>query len=133
MYLCLIIIDTIIGNERGQEMKKKVLSRLVVFLLMVVMTGLLPITAFAGNGNNESVLTKATPGCSYQTHVQNDGWQGFKSNGDMSGTFGRSLRLEGIEIKLDNQGYDLGVSYQTIFRILAGKLIRTVVGKVTAS
>ena len=59
-------------------MKKKVLSRLVVFLLMVVMTGLLPITAFAGNGNNESLLTQAAPGCSYQTHVQNDGWQGFK-------------------------------------------------------
>lgn len=113
MYLCLIIIDTIIGNERGQEMKKKVLSRLVVFLLMVVMTGLLPITAFAENGNSESMLTQATPGCSYQTHVQNVGWQGFKSNGDMSGTFGRSLRLEGIEIKLDNQVYDLGVSYQT--------------------
>ena len=94
-------------------MKKKVLSRLVVFLLMVVTAGVLPITAFAENGNNESVLTQATPGCSYQTHVQNDGWQGFKSNGDMSGTSGRSLRLEGIEIKLDNQGYDLGVSYQT--------------------
>lgn len=36
-------------------MKKKVLSRLVVFLLMVVMNGLLPIAAFAENGDN--VLT----------------------------------------------------------------------------
>ncbi|MDK2937125.1 MAG: hypothetical protein PWP62_2133 [Eubacteriaceae bacterium] len=94
-------------------MKKKVLSKLVVFLLMVVMTGIIPITALAENGNKDSVLTQATPGCCYQTHVQNVGWQGFKSNGDMSGTSGRSLRLEGIEIKLDNQGYDLGVSYQT--------------------
>lgn len=63
-------------------MKKKVLSKLVVFLLMVVMTGIIPITALAENGNKDSVLTQATPGCCYQTHVQNVGWLGFqhKSN-----------------------------------------------------
>src|SRR5699024_6688427 len=34
----------------------------------------------------------------YRTHVQNDGWQDFVSNGELSGTSGRGLRLEGIEI-----------------------------------
>ena len=39
-------------------------------------------------------------GVQYRTHVQYDGWQNWKSNGDVSGTSGRSLRLEGINIKL---------------------------------
>ena len=51
--------------------------------------------------------------CSYQTHVQNLGWQGFKSDGVISGTSGQSLRLEGIQIKVANQGDDVGVEYQT--------------------
>lgn len=49
---------------------------------------------------------------SYQTHVENDGWQDWKTNGDMSGTSARSLRLEGIKIMLNNYE-NLGVEYQT--------------------
>lgn len=47
---------------------------------------------------------------SYQTHVQNIGWQGFVKNGETSGTFAQSLRLEGIEITAngaDNLGVQL--------------------------
>ncbi|MBI4857363.1 MAG: bacterial Ig-like domain-containing protein [Acetobacterium woodii] len=51
--------------------------------------------------------------CIYRTHVQNVGWQVWKSNGLMSGTSGESLRLEGIEIKVDSSDYDLGVEYST--------------------
>ena len=36
----------------------------------------------------------------YRTHVQNVGWQGFVGDGVLSGTTGKSLRLEGIEVKL---------------------------------
>ena len=50
---------------------------------------------------------------SYRTHVQNDGWQDFVSNGEMSGTKGRSLRLEGIEIRLDNNTIGGSVEYRT--------------------
>jgi uncharacterized protein YjdB len=53
------------------------------------------------------------PTCSYRTHVQNVGWQDWKTNGETSGTTGLGLRLEGIEIVVNNQGYDLGVEYQT--------------------
>ncbi|WKY44854.1 leucine-rich repeat protein [Eubacteriaceae bacterium ES2] len=49
---------------------------------------------------------------SYQTHVQNVGWQDWKSDGTMSGTSGQSLRLEGIQIKINNED-NLGVEYQT--------------------
>ena len=42
-------------------------------------------------------------GITYQTHVQNIGWQGWKSNGQMAGTQGQSLRLEAIRIKLTGE------------------------------
>lgn len=58
-------------------------------------------------------MASSDPTVSYCTHVQNEGWQDYKSNGVMSGTEGKSYRLEGIKVKLDTQGYDLGISYQT--------------------
>lgn len=85
-------------------MKKMVIKRLVLLSTLLLLTGgLLPVAALAAE----------TPSVSYSTHVQNEGWQDYKSNGEMSGTAGKSYRLEGIKIKLDDQGYDLGVSYQT--------------------
>ncbi len=52
------------------------------------------------------------PHVSYRTHVQNVGWQGYVSDGATSGTSGRSLRLEGINIKASGvEG--LGISYST--------------------
>lgn len=57
-------------------------------------------------------LASTEKSISYQTHVENDGWQDWKTNGDMSGTSARSLRLEGIKIKLNNYE-NLGVEYQT--------------------
>ena len=32
-------------------------------------------------------------GIEYRTHVQNDGWQDYVANGEMSGTKGRGLRF----------------------------------------
>jgi uncharacterized protein YjdB len=54
-----------------------------------------------------------TTNVSYRTHVQNVGWQGWKFNGGFSGTSGKGLRLEGINIKLTNQQYTGGISYRT--------------------
>ncbi len=50
---------------------------------------------------------------SYQTHVQNVGWQGLVSNGAMSGTSGRGLRLEGIKINVSSLPFDGTVQYRT--------------------
>lgn len=49
----------------------------------------------------------------YQTHVENYGWQDWKKNGTMSGTSHEALRLEAINIKLDQQKYNLSVNYAT--------------------
>uniref|UniRef100_UPI003592F1E2 peptidoglycan DD-metalloendopeptidase family protein n=1 Tax=Acetobacterium malicum TaxID=52692 RepID=UPI003592F1E2 len=58
-------------------------------------------------------IVQKTIGITYQTQIQNIGWQDPVANGTMSGTSGEGLRLEGIKINLDTQGYDVGVSYQT--------------------
>lgn len=51
--------------------------------------------------SEDSVVT-SSPSISYQTHVQDYGWQSWKLNGEVSGTVGQSKRLEGINIKLSN-------------------------------
>lgn len=50
----------------------------------------------------------------YNTHIQYDGWEKdfSKRDGQLSGTSGRSLRLEGIKIKLQNTN-DISIKYQT--------------------
>ena len=55
-----------------------------------------------GSTSNCYVKNEPNKGISYSTHVQNIGWQGYKNNGDISGTTGKGLRLEGIKINLDN-------------------------------
>ncbi|WKY47395.1 lectin like domain-containing protein [Eubacteriaceae bacterium ES3] len=49
----------------------------------------------------------------YRTHIQNQGWQDTKGNGEISGSTDKSLRLEGIQIQLDPESYNLGISYRT--------------------
>ncbi len=49
----------------------------------------------------------------YRTHIQNLGWNDVTENGQTSGSTGDGLRLEGIQIQLDPESYDLGISYRT--------------------
>jgi hypothetical protein len=74
------------------------------------------VSAFSEFGvvGTEAPTEIPTVDFSYRTHVQNVGWQDWKNNGAMSGTQGRSLRLEGIEIKrTDTADVDLGIRYET--------------------
>lgn len=48
----------------------------------------------------------------YQTHVQRIGWQGWKNNGQISGTTARGLRVEAVRIALqDSLWHDSYLSY----------------------
>ncbi len=90
-------------------------KRITRFLLACLTVGLMGHVAPAGtvhaaeaspetatqNGETENVNTDAT--ISYRTHVQNVGWQDYVKEGATSGTSGKSLRLEGINIKLDTE------------------------------
>ena len=61
----------------------------------------------------EKPVPAKIPIISYRTHVQKDGWQAWKMNGEMSGTEGQSKRLEGINITLSNLPYPGGIDYRT--------------------
>ena len=57
-----------------------------------------------------TVEASSNPTVTYRTHVQREGWQSWRINGAMSGTTGRALRLEGIELNLQGNG---GIRYRT--------------------
>ncbi len=67
------------------------------------------------SSSEDETLAKSSGGAtvSYRTHVQTYGWQDYVSNGNMSGTEGEAKRLEGINIKLENQDYEGGITYRT--------------------
>ena len=50
---------------------------------------------------NKETYTEDYARINYTTHVQNVGWQEYVKNGEMAGTSGQALRLEGIKIKVD--------------------------------
>ncbi|KAF5036590.1 Clostridial hydrophobic W [anaerobic digester metagenome] len=79
---------TITGTVNGQT---------VTYNLIVSSSGTTPVTEY---------LVK------YRTHVQNVGWQDYVADGAMSGTSGRSLRLEGINISID-PSIGGGIEYRT--------------------
>lgn len=60
------------------------------------------VSALGLTKESENAVVSSSPSISYQTHVQDYGWQSWKSNGEVSGTVGQSKRLEGINIKLSN-------------------------------
>lgn len=89
---------------------RKISISILTALMMLVMV--FSSSAFAADRENQttglkvsgdSIGSSATNaiGVSYRTHVQNLGWEYTWANDeDISGTTGRSLRLEGIQIKL---------------------------------
>lgn len=56
-------------------------------------------------------IKAAVTNVTYQTHVQDYGWQDWRSDETMSGTSGECKRLEGIHIQLSNQQYSGGIEY----------------------
>jgi len=54
-----------------------------------------------------------TSSVKYKTHVQNVGWQPIISDGQLAGTTGQSLRLEGITIAIENPMPGMKIKYQT--------------------
>ncbi|MGL4656432.1 MAG: hypothetical protein ACRCWM_11245 [Sarcina sp.] len=61
--------------------------------------------------DNENTSNLDT-GVNYQTHIEDYGWQDWKSNGEMSGTSGEAKRLEGIKLQLKDKG-NIGIAYRT--------------------
>ena len=53
---------------------------------------------------------------SYQTHVKNIGWQSAVEDGQIGGTTGRNLWLEGLKLKVDDQVMGGSVQYRAHVR-----------------
>lgn len=72
---------------------------------------LVPKGTFTANNTTDPFLDRII----YQAHIQDVGWQDCKYNGELSGTSGRSLRLEGIKIYLPQPMIEKGyyVEYKT--------------------
>lgn len=79
-------------------------------LLIVLLAGMV-VFLLSSNVFAEELTVNTTQRVKYQTHVQNEGWQDWKYDGDMSGTSGMSYRLEGIKIETGIP--NLGIEYQT--------------------
>lgn len=73
---------------------------LVAVLFLMLMVGV----------NYEKVYAAEEYSVEYSSHVQDVGWQNSVKNGDVSGTTGRALRIEGINIKTSD---NLKIRYQT--------------------
>ena len=92
--------------ERGKKGMKRIF---IVFcfpaILFALILALLPANRevkAAGSQSGDIV---------YKTHVENIGWMGEVKNGDLGGTEGRSLRMEGVRISVKNAGYSGDVEY----------------------
>jgi uncharacterized protein YjdB len=66
-------------------------------IVLVAKGGLAP-----GSLTRAYVDAYSQPMVSYQTHIQDIGWQDYVTNGAVSGTSGQSKRLEAIQIILSN-------------------------------
>lgn len=69
--------------------------------------------AAPGSTANAYVVYVPQPSISYQTHVQDYGWQNYVSDGTSSGTSGESKRLEGIRVSISNMPVAGGITYRT--------------------
>lgn len=65
-----------------------------------------------GTATSTVKITVIKPSVIYQTHVQSVGWQSDVTDGAISGTQGKSLRLEAIKIKLTDTTYSGQINYQ---------------------
>lgn len=67
----------------------------------------------AAPGSTENAYVEKGVNVQYRTHVQTYGWQGYVSDGALSGTTGQAKRLEAIQIILGDQSYTGNIEYST--------------------
>ncbi len=73
-----------------------------------------PILNYPATSNTNPVVPGAdSVNVAYKTHVQTYGWQTWKYNGQLSGTTGKSKRLEAINIELKNKDCSGDIVYTT--------------------
>lgn len=97
----------ILKNEKISKMFS------ILLLMLALILGCMG-NQYGAETQEQTANTEQKIGVVYNTHVQNIGWEKdfSKKDGQTSGTSGRSLRLEGIKIKLQN-AEGISIKYQT--------------------
>ncbi|MBU5488237.1 N-acetylmuramoyl-L-alanine amidase [Clostridium sp. MSJ-8] len=89
-------------------MKKSIRVLIGIFIIINIFS----VVVLANTSNNTNVSTEVqseeqvysndkTINVKYTTHVQNIGWQDWVTDGELAGTSGEGLRVEGLMIKLE--------------------------------
>lgn len=81
-------------------MKKAIIIQVIILLILLSINA---NQVFASTTNKKLDIT-------YQTHVQNEGWQAKKNEGTIAGSQGKSQRLEAI--KINNPNTDFSIKYR---------------------
>lgn len=66
----------------------------------------------SGSSSGGSSAQTKSASLTYKSHIQNIGWQGWVKNGAQSGTTGRSLRMEALNLKIADSGYTGSILYK---------------------
>lgn len=91
------------GNNIESMNKKRGFFYFFVAILLVL--------GYSTNATNAKAAEN--PSISYATHVQSYGWMNSVSNGKLSGTTGKSKRVEAVKIALHNAPYSGSLTYKT--------------------
>lgn len=83
---------------------------LVSLMVIILIVGFFPVVA----NSNEQLENTNNIGVNYSTHIQDYGWEKdfSKKDGDVSGTEGKSKRLEAIKINVKNLPENAKIKYQ---------------------
>ena len=89
----------------------RLMIRRVLGVMLIAMLLFIPITT-------EKSLAASSPTVKYKVHVQNKGWLGYKRDGQMAGTTGKSLRMEALNIssskvKVTYRAHVAGIGWQS--------------------
>ncbi|NLT12517.1 MAG: hypothetical protein GXY06_08940 [Clostridiaceae bacterium] len=84
------------------------------FRILAIIVSLVIILGVLMSANKTVyAASKSIVSISYQTHIQDIGWQDYVCDGTASGTSGQSKRLEAIRIQLASEGIGGGIEYRT--------------------
>lgn len=105
-------------------MKNLKKSKAWLFVTMLLVANLF----LAGNvfAQEDQLNTEATSdvGVTYQTHVQNQGWLDWVSDGAISGTEGQGLRMEALKIQLVDAPVDARIEYSVHVQNVGDQSVR---------
>lgn len=101
--------------KKTTKIMKSLFYRLVSTCLAVVITFLCSVISFKTNLNtNISAVAATNITVKYKAHCADIGWQnGWKSDGEIAGTVGKSKRLECLKISLSGVSSSDKISVQT--------------------